>query len=78
MAQSDGNVIRTRSIVRLSEDRRWSKDAIQAIAGTPMHPNPFDDSHDIENMFNAHESKDAELGKQSQQETDDVDKKAGA
>ena len=41
VATAAGDVIRTRSIVRVVAPSRWSKDAISGIKGTPQHPKPF-------------------------------------
>ena len=68
----NGDVTRPRSVCRVSEDRRWNKEAIQRLAGTPMHPNPMDDDHDdpdsIEATFTPHAGLDSELRQDFQQE----------
>ena len=59
----NGNVTRARSGCKLREDRRWSLDAIQKLAGTPMHPNPLDenDVDEVEGPFRPQAGKDNDL-----------------
>ena len=41
IGSSDGHVLKTRSIVRIVEGERWSKDAVLKIRGIPGHHQPL-------------------------------------
>ena len=41
IATTTGDVVRSRSVVRVVAPSRWSKDAIMEMKGTPHHPKPF-------------------------------------
>ena len=68
----NGNVTRARAVCRVSEERRWNRDAIQQLVGTPMHPNPLDDAYDhpddVEATYTPHAGLDSELRQDFQQE----------
>ena len=57
IATRQGDVVRTRSIVRVVESSRWSTEAIKGVRGTPVQPKPsgaptFDES--IEKLDDPH------------------------
>ena len=64
VATSAGDVIKTRSIVRVVAPSRWSKDAISGIQGTPAQPKPFGPpelSELVEELQNPHVNADDDL-----------------
>ena len=61
VAASNGDVVKTRAIVRVVEGSRWSKEAIGGIKGTPMNlrPQHISDSDDfLEESASPHVSDD--------------------
>ena len=61
VANAKGEVIRTRAIVRVVEQSRWSAQAVLGVVGTPIRPRPSQssdtDAH-IEEFLEPHVSQD--------------------
>ena len=60
-----GAVVRSRSMVRVVPESRWSAASMLKIAGTPMKPNPKSDNSEgdawIEETMNPHEPTDHDV-----------------